>query len=718
MLGQNENISFYKRNKRVSMNTRASFSQVTDDSYVNGYEAFAQVTRNIRVKKGESITFINIAPALNDPLDVLTNRLGLETGDVILGVPTRGIPWANYLAKGTGAQVISLYKEEGNKVPGLEFFAEAATVYSGGKKTRFLVDPIDLEVLRKAHSIWIADDVCESGSTLKALYDRCESLCKNVRAVPFVSFSDSPQEHWILPFCVYDRERQFFVPGDRLLGKHHSILFTLRGSFSSGGSKVYGLPTMSDLMVAYCASHEGATIGDISWKKFPGGAPNIVFAPPPKNQNVVFIYDGTSSDKNQDGVVHALARNCTGKMTVIVPYLSSGTMERVDVEGTLATAQTHLYSLCTGMPRTAKGPVKLKICTIHQTGTRFYTGENVFYQPWNILPRLVQQYRTHCPEFVVAFPDDGAYKRFGSLSEGRSCVVFSKIREGSKRLLTLQLQKGPKTLKGSHVVIVDDLVRSGSTMMEAAKKCKEEGAASVTAIFVHADFDPGKAVPFAQCPYFDRIYCSDSVPRKVRKLQLAAPSRVLVHSIFKNHQVHLNMPLVASLSEEKLWAARMVMEGEGIWAGAVPSHVPEQPFDEEGPRGCENRLYGCTFLCLGRSIAMESYIVDSEEQVTDVTASEEHVQAMWTDMNGKIITGHCEQPFSIPADILELVVSRSSKSVGALLQERYNLSNASEWLEHFGEFKLSRKIMLLQALETYDQEQGMDLASSAVFKVK
>ena len=58
---------------------------------------------------------------------------------------------------------------------------------------------------------------------------------------------------------------------------------------------------------------------------------------------------------------------------------------------------------------------------------------------------------------VVAFPDDGAHKRFMSCFHGYEVAICAKVRDGDSR--RVQLNDGD--VDGKDVLIVDDLVRSG-----------------------------------------------------------------------------------------------------------------------------------------------------------------------------------------------------------------------------------------------------------------
>lgn len=87
----------------------------------------------------------------------------------------------------------------------------------------------------------------------------------------------------------------------------------------------------------------------------------------------------------------------------------------------------------------------------------------------------------------IAFPDDGAAKRFGDMFAAAypHLVICHKVRgEGDKRVV--KLKEG--LVAGKHCIIVDDLVQSGSTMLECAKELLRNGASCVSAYVTHAIF--------------------------------------------------------------------------------------------------------------------------------------------------------------------------------------------------------------------------------------
>lgn len=64
---------------------------------------------------------------------------------------------------------------------------------------------------------------------------------------------------------------------------------------------------------------------------------------------------------------------------------------------------------------------------------------------------------------------------------------------------------------GRPVIIIDDLISTGTTLLRAAEACRAQGATAVYAAATHALFAPGAEALFT-APALDRLYVSNSVP--------------------------------------------------------------------------------------------------------------------------------------------------------------------------------------------------------------
>ncbi|XP_042007747.1 ribose-phosphate pyrophosphokinase 4-like isoform X2 [Salvia splendens] len=270
----------------------------------------------------------------------------------------------------------------------------------------------------------------------------------------------------------------------------------------------------------------------INWRSFADGFPNLFIknAHDIRGQHVAFLgsFSSPSVIFEQLSVIYALPMLFCASFSVVLPFFPTGSFERIEEEGDVATAFT-LARMLSNTPISRGGPTSLVIYDIHALQERFYFGDSilpVFESGIPLLKERLQQL-PESDKIVVAFPDDGAWKRFHKLLDHFPMIICNKVREGDKRIV--RIKEGNPA--GCHVVIVDDLVQSGGTLIECQKVLAAQGAAKVSAYVTHGVFpnkswerfvhknDNGKA--------FTHFWISDSCPLTVEAISGKAPFEVL-----------------------------------------------------------------------------------------------------------------------------------------------------------------------------------------------
>lgn len=111
-----------------------------------------------------------------------------------------------------------------------------------------------------------------------------------------------------------------------------------------------------------------------------------------------------------------------------------------------------------------------------------------------------------------------------------SQVICTKVRDGDKRIVRLK-EGAPK---GRHVVVVDDLVQSGGTLIECQRLLKAQGAAHVSAYVTHGVFPRESFKRFkpengngAAADGFAYFWITDSCSQTVRLVRDMRPFEVL-----------------------------------------------------------------------------------------------------------------------------------------------------------------------------------------------
>ena len=127
---------------------------------------------------------------------------------------------------------------------------------------------------------------------------------------------------------------------------------------------------------------------------------------------------------------------------------------------------------------------------------------------------------------VIAYPDEGAWKRFHGFFKGMEEVVCTKVRQGDKRLV--KLKEGEPA--GRHVIIVDDLVQSGGTLIECQKLLSRLGAVKVSAYVTHGVFPGNSWKKFCAGgggQGFYKFFLTDSCPGTAEAVRGTEPFEIL-----------------------------------------------------------------------------------------------------------------------------------------------------------------------------------------------
>lgn len=282
------------------------------------------------------------------------------------------------------------------------------------------------------------------------------------------------------------------------------------------------------------AQFDAIKLCSITWRKFDDGFPNL-FIPNAhgiRGQHVAFLASFSSPGVifEQLSVIYALPKLFVSSFTLVLPFFPTGTSERMEDEGDVATAFTLARAL-SNIPISRGGPTSLVTFDIHALQERFYFGDNILPCFESGIPLLKNRLQ-ELPDshnISIAFPDDGAWKRFHKQLQHFPTIICAKVREGDQRIV--RIKEGDPG--GRHVVIVDDLVQSGGTLVECQKVLASHGAAKISAYVTHGIFPnrswerfehDNEGHPENGLTYF---WITDSCPLTAQQVKYKAPFEVL-----------------------------------------------------------------------------------------------------------------------------------------------------------------------------------------------
>ncbi|KAF3609021.1 hypothetical protein DY000_02044938 [Brassica cretica] len=268
--------------------------------------------------------------------------------------------------------------------------------------------------------------------------------------------------------------------------------------------------------------------------KFDDGFPNLFIqnAQGIRGQHVAFLASFSSPAVifEQLSVIYALPKLFVSSFTLVLPFFPTGTSERMEDEGDVATAFT-LARILSNIPASRGGPTSLVTFDIHALQERFYFGDTILPCFESGIPLLKNRLQAlpDSDNISIAFPDDGAWKRFHKQLQHYPTIVCNKVRMGDKRIV--RIKEGDA--EGRHVVIVDDLVQSGGTLIECQKVLAAHGAAKISAYVTHGIFPKSSWKRFKldtkgdPAEGFSYFWITDSCGLTVKEVMNKPPFEVL-----------------------------------------------------------------------------------------------------------------------------------------------------------------------------------------------
>lgn len=257
------------------------------------------------------------------------------------------------------------------------------------------------------------------------------------------------------------------------------------------------------------------TRGQVERETFPDGEHYQRIESPVDGRDVV-VLGGTISDADTlelydlaCGLVKFGART----LTLVIPYFGYGTMERAVLPGEIVTAKTRAR-LLSMLPEAGAGN-RVVLLDLHTPGIAYYFEGGI--RPFHLYAKpivLEQARRLGGRDFVLACTDAGRAKWVESLANDLhvdAAFVFKRRLDGART----EVAGVSARVKGRSVVIYDDLIRTGGSLLQAARAYHEAGATSIAAIATHGLFPDGALTRLRASGLLTQIVCTDSHPRAV-----------------------------------------------------------------------------------------------------------------------------------------------------------------------------------------------------------
>jgi ribose-phosphate pyrophosphokinase len=213
----------------------------------------------------------------------------------------------------------------------------------------------------------------------------------------------------------------------------------------------------------------------------------------------------------------ALRDHGTRRLTLVAPYLSYMRQDIAFHPGEAVSQKVMGRLLGDAFDRVFTVDPHL-----HRTGTLAQVLPGAEAQALSAAPALARLLGDDPPppDALLVGPDTESRALVSGVAEplGLDWAVGDKLRRGD-RAVTIRLPEALR-LHGRPVILVDDAVSTGATLMECARLVLTAGAGSVEAVVVHALFPPGREGAFRKAG-ISRLRSTDSLAHPSNAVPLA-----------------------------------------------------------------------------------------------------------------------------------------------------------------------------------------------------
>ncbi|ADT83913.1 ribose-phosphate diphosphokinase [Thermococcus barophilus] len=254
----------------------------------------------------------------------------------------------------------------------------------------------------------------------------------------------------------------------------------------------------------------GKELLEVEIKKFPDGEKYVRV---PGEGNRVIVVQSTHFPQDEHIIEllllgDALKEKGFEKLIAVVPYLAYSRQDRVTKDGEPISVRAVMKTMGIYYD-------ELYVFDLHNPKTlEFFPGKAVNLSPARA---IADYFKDKLGEGIVLAPDKGALERAKAVAEILN-VEFSHFEK--KRISPTEVQMTPVDIDvtGKNVLIVDDIISTGGTMIRAANILRRMGAKKIYVVATHGVFAEGAIERVSRA--VDELAVTNTIPTPVSKISI------------------------------------------------------------------------------------------------------------------------------------------------------------------------------------------------------
>lgn len=237
-------------------------------------------------------------------------------------------------------------------------------------------------------------------------------------------------------------------------------------------------------------------------------------------------------------MIDALKRASASSITAVIPYYGYSRQDRKASPRTPITAKLVADML------TAAGATRVVTMDLHAGQIQGFFDipfDNIYASP--VLLEYIKE-KIDQDNLMMVSPDAGGVERVRWYAKRlqKDIAMIDKRRTGPNVAKAMNIVGD---VKGKDVVIVDDMIDTAGTLVEAAKTLRDHGAKRIYAFATHGIFSGPAAERIENCVELEAVIVTDTIPlcadcKKVSKIKALSTAEILskaIHRTFNHDSV-------------------------------------------------------------------------------------------------------------------------------------------------------------------------------------
>ena len=258
------------------------------------------------------------------------------------------------------------------------------------------------------------------------------------------------------------------------------------------------------------------------------------------NENVrgkdVFIIQPTCPPSNDNLMellimIDALRRASANRITAVIPYFGYARQDRKDQPRVPITAKLVANLL------TVAGANRILTMDLHAGQIQGFFDIPVDHL-FSVGVFVDYFSKMNIKDLVAVSPDVGSIKMARAYAKRVSAglAIIDKRRVSPEKAEAMHIMG---EVEGKNVIIIDDMIATGSSLIEAVEALKKAKAKTIYAAITHGILSGPAIERIEQCKGLEKLLISDSVPlleeKKNPKIQVLSVSNLLAEAIKRIH---------------------------------------------------------------------------------------------------------------------------------------------------------------------------------------